>query len=299
MKQQPVASVGRMRGADRTLVRVIIIYLLIGTAWILFSDRVLSAFVTDPDVVARLQSAKGLVFVALVGLVIFLLLRRAFRWMYAAHDELERTVLEKEVLLREVHHRVKNNLAVVTGLVRLQLNELEAADAATAPLAKTRDRMEVMGLIHNMLYQEQNLARIEFNGVLARLVSQLHSRYGDDRAIHVTKDLDEVYLDVGQALPLGLIANEAITNAFTHAFGGAGCGTVGIHLEADVPQPGRCRLVIADDGEGLPAEFVLEKQESLGFRMMAALAGQLSAELSITGGSGTRVSVVCDTKRET
>jgi len=299
MEEQPAATDGRRRGADRQLYRVIIIYLLIGAAWILFSDALLSALIPDPDLAARLQSAKGLVFVGVVGVVIFLLLRRAFRRMYAAHDELERTVLEKEVLLREVHHRVKNNLAVVTGLVRLQLNELEEADAATAPLAKTRDRMEVMGLIHNMLYQEQNLARIEFNGVLSRLVSQLRSRYGEERGIHVTKDLDEVYLDVGQALPLGLIANEAITNAFTHAFSQACPGTVRIYLEADVPHPGTCRLLIADDGEGLPAGFVLEKQESLGLRMMTALAGQLSAELSVTGGDGTRVSVVCDTKKET
>jgi two-component sensor histidine kinase len=219
-------------------------------------------------------------------------------------QELRSALAEKDALLREVHHRVKNNLAVMTGLVRLQLHESSAEDGTAGALSKTRDRMEVMSLIHNMLYHEQNLSQIEFSGVLKRVVSQLLEQYSAIRSVRLDLDLQVTPLEIGTALPLGLIANEAVTNALTHAFVGkegenrllvrlsaAGGGAGSTSAEADAEG---CVLTVEDDGIGLGDGFDVRQQDSLGFRMMFVLAQQVQAELTVTAGAdgaGTRVEV--------
>jgi PAS domain S-box-containing protein len=240
-----------------------------------------------------------------------------------AEARLRESLDEKEVLLREVHHRVKNNLAVITGLIRLQLHETAEEGNSLHALSKTRDRIEVMGLIHNMLYHEQNLSRVDFGAVLGRVVSQLQDRYDAFEAVRVSLDLDEMPIEVGNALPLGLIANEAITNALTHAFSDTGGGTAtGAISRADGREnqlsitlteyaaqgsapPHAAALRIADNGRGLPGSFAVESQESLGFRMMLLLSQQMQADLRVgpaqgtdgergggTGGAGNRGTVV-------
>ncbi|NBC16394.1 MAG: PAS domain S-box protein, partial [Bacteroidetes bacterium] len=227
-------------------------------------------------------------------------------------EELKGALDEKDALLREVHHRVKNNLAVMTGLVRLQLHESSAEDASASALGKTRDRIEVMSLIHHMLYQEQNLSRIEFSGVLTRVVNQLLDHYARRKSVRLDLDLQDAELEMGTALPLGLIANEAVTNALTHAFpaedsenrlmlrlrapaGNSGADSAG----ADDPAVadagvGGCMLTVEDNGVGLGKGFDARQQDSLGFRMMLVLAQQVQGELTVTtgaDGAGTRVEV--------
>ncbi|MFP4374528.1 MAG: sensor histidine kinase [Spirochaetaceae bacterium] len=207
--------------------------------------------------------------------------------------ELKSALDEKDALLREVHHRVKNNLAVMTGLIRLQLHEASAEDRSASALSKTRDRMEVMSLIHNMLYHEQNLSRIEFGGILTRMVNQLFDRYAASRAVRLELDLEEVELEVGTALPLGLIANEAVTNALTHAFHAEGAhNRLVVRLRA--PGSAHCMLCIEDNGSGIGADFDVDRQNSLGFRMMLVLAQQVQARLAVVPGAddhGARVEV--------
>ena len=206
-----------------------------------------------------------------------------------AEARLRESLEEKDVLLREIHHRVKNNLAVITGLIRLQLHEVSDESGALHALSKTRDRIEVMGLIHNMLYHEQDLSKVDFGSVLGRIVSQLQEKYDTFQVVGVRLRLDEIPIEVGNALPLGLIANEAITNALTHAFSDTGGdfkkNQLSITLAADtIPgsaSPHKAALRIEDNGRGLPASFDAETQESLGFRMMLLLSQQMQADLRV------------------
>jgi two-component sensor histidine kinase len=221
-----------------------------------------------------------------------------------AETRLYESLEHKETLLREVHHRVRNNLAVITGLIRLQLHEVNADEGAS--LSKTRDRIEVMGLIHNMLYTEQTLARVNFAEVVRHLLHQLQERYDAERRVRVTPALEEVWLGVDTALPLGLITNEAITNGFSHAFGDAGGGELRVSLapreatETDATAPrgsgdrfaAGCTLVVEDNGGGLPADCDPQEPATLGFRIMQVLSQQIHGRLEIDGSSaGTRISV--------
>ena len=221
-----------------------------------------------------------------------------------AETRLHESLGHKETLLREVHHRVRNNLAVITGLIRLQLHEVGAEEGAS--LSKTRDRIEVMALIHNMLYTEQALARVNFAEVVRHLVYQLQERYDAEHHVHVTPALEDVWLGVDTALPLGLITNEAVTNGFAHAFGDGGGGELRVSLareatETDAAAPAHggtlhrsaasCTLVVEDDGGGLPADCHPEEPETLGFRIMQVLSQQIHARLEVRNATGTRVSV--------
>jgi two-component sensor histidine kinase len=267
------------------------VYLVISAGYVLFSDAVLSRLVTDPAQVARLQSIKGIAFVALTAIIVFLLLSRAFTRLYKVNNRLKAALDEKNVLLREVHHRVKNNIAVMSGLVSLQLNEVRNSERRDHPLEKTRDRMEVMGLIHNMLYSENQLARVDLADVLDRIATQLQSRYAGRSAAAIERALEHVTVDVGRALPLGLILNEALTNALSHAFS---CQSqenrVTMRLEPNQTPDGGV-LTIEDNGAGLPESADELERTSLGFRMMHALANQLRAELVVENDHGTRVRV--------
>jgi two-component system, sensor histidine kinase PdtaS len=288
----------------RDALRITAVYLALGTLWILFSDSLVGSIASGPADVAQLQSIKGVVFVALTALVIYLLLHRSFHRLHETRrraQDLKNALDEKNALLREVHHRVKNNLAVMTGLVRLQLHESSAGQGSASALSKTRDRMEVMSLIHHMLYQEQNLSRIEFGGVLTRVVNQLFDHYATRQSVHLDLDLQEAELEIGTALPLGLIANEAVTNALTHAFPAQeGEKRLLVRLRAHTRSPGDGSpgdggyvLTVEDNGVGLGEGFDAQQQDSLGFRMMLVLAQQIQARLTVTPGDagGTTVAV--------
>ncbi|MFP4012307.1 MAG: sensor histidine kinase [Spirochaetaceae bacterium] len=210
-------------------------------------------------------------------------------------EELRASLAQKEVLLREIHHRVKNNLAVMSGLLRLQLADARLEEASVRALSKTRDRIDVMGTIHNMLYSEGDLARIDFSAVLERIASGLYDEYDEGRGIALSIQAEPIELEVGQALPLGLIANEAITNALLHAFPATGgCEaaprpevTVGLSEESG----GGYRLSVRDTGSGLPEGFALEEQETLGFQMIGSLAQQVQARVEVGSQDGAYVEV--------
>lgn len=206
-------------------------------------------------------------------------------------NELRRSLQQKELLLQEVHHRVRNNLAVMSGLVQLQLHALPPDDTSHPALSRTRDRIAVMGSIHNMLYHERNLSTVDFADVLERVVRELQERYAPDSGIRVEFDLEHVSLEITTALPLGLIVNEAVTNAFLHAFPGPGESRLTVSLRRSTPDA--CSLCVHDDGQGLGPAFRLERQESLGFRLMRLLADQIDASLDVRSDDGTVVEVRC------
>ena len=181
---------------------------------------------------------------------------------------------EKEVLLKEIHHRVKNNLQVISSLVDLQADALDDP-ALREVFADMRDRVRSMALVHEKLYQSESLARVEFADYAAACSITSRGPMASSRPPSRLKlDLQPVSLSVETAVPCGLILNELVTNAFKHAFRGRAEGEVTAALRTG--PDGRVCLRVSDDGVGLPAGLDWRQSRSLGLRLVQMLAGQLN-----------------------
>jgi PAS domain S-box-containing protein len=193
---------------------------------------------------------------------------------------------EKESLLKEIHHRVKNNLQIISSLLRLQAGKIENSEAKAA-LNATQDRVRSMALTHEHLYRSENLAAVDMAAYLKHLCQQLfRTLAATPETIHLRLELDSVNLGVDQAIPCGLLVNELVTNAFKHAFPGDRGGEVRVELHS-LGDGQRWRLLVADDGVGLPPGFdVLNMTSSLGVKLIGDLATQLGGTLVINPGGG-------------
>jgi len=191
---------------------------------------------------------------------------------------------EKEVLLKEIHHRVKNNMQVISSLVSLQADTLD--DPALGALFNDlRDQVRSMALVHEKLYQSASLARIDFAEYTHSLLAYLWRAHGQaTEDIRLTLDVQPVELTVETAIPCGLILNELVTNALKHAFHGGG-GEVKITLYAD--PDARVHLSVRDNGAGLPAGLDWRQAPSLGLRLVQMLAGQVNSTVEVSTAGGT------------
>lgn len=199
---------------------------------------------------------------------------------------LNRSLHEKEALLQEVHHRVKNNLTVIIGLLQLQSSYIEDQKAKEAFL-QSQSRIRSMALIHEQLYQGKNFSRIDFSGFIkgySRSASQFVPGSAG-RGAHLELDLQTVEIDITRAVPLALVLNELLINAFQHAFndGRPGHIFVGLHQKDDHVQ-----LFLKDNGTGLPTDFNINNQRTLGFVLIKELVKQIAGSIVIeTGSPGT------------
>jgi two-component sensor histidine kinase len=197
----------------------------------------------------------------------------------SVNERLRRSLDEKEVLLREVHHRVKNNLQVVSSLLHLQ--SLHTADqGSVAMFQESQQRVRSMALVHERLYRAKDLAQVEFTDYIQGLASSLFSSYRiDSRRINLEINVDEVRLAIDTAVPCGLLINELVSNCLKHAFAGRQRGKVRIDLlaatQADV------LLCVADDGVGLPPNFDPQTARSFGMQVVLALVDQLHGSLEV------------------
>jgi len=183
---------------------------------------------------------------------------------------------EKEVLLKEIHHRVKNNLAVISSLFYLQSTYTD--DQSTLKILQdSQDRVRSMALVHETLYRSDNFAAVDF-AEYARAVSErlVRSYTSPDRHIELDIDIDSVLMGIDLAVPCGLILNELITNALTHAFAGRAQGRIRVSLQR--ADDGRHRLVVADDGIGVPEGLVMRNRSSFGLRLIRSLTRQVDGE---------------------
>ncbi len=205
----------------------------------------------------------------------------------AAEEKLRRSLEEKEVLLREIHHRVKNNLQVISSLLSAQARDVESP-AVEDRFTETQDRIRSMASIHEQLYQSDDLARIEFDAYLEGLLDDL---FRSHRTAHIDRTLaaDAQPLSVDQAIPAGLIVNELVTNALEHAFPEGRSGTVAVTFRAD---GGTARLTVADDGRGAEG---LDENGSLGLRLVQGLTRQLRGTLSTDLDDGVTVTIAFPT----
>ena len=201
------------------------------------------------------------------------------------HDQALRVALgEKETLLKEVYHRVKNNLAVITSLFNLQVRAMPVGAARTA-LQESAERVRAMALVHEKLYQSANLSSISLEGYVVDLCRQLATAAAADaRGIVLTVKVDPIEVGLDTAVPLGLLLNELVSNSFKHGFPEMRAGHIRVSLKCGAD--GDSELVVADDGIGFPPAFQPRGGSSLGLRLAANLSGQLGGELSLENRDG-------------
>ncbi len=206
-----------------------------------------------------------------------------------AEEEIKRSLREKETLLREIHHRVKNNLQVVSSLLSMQARTVKDEDTIEI-LSESRNRINAMSLIHSQLYESSNLSNINIKKFVDGLLSQLLQTYpGQDAKITSDIRVVDCPFPISLAVPLGLVINELLTNVLKHAFGGRREGTIKVAL--DVSEDGGVNLRISDDGVGMPEYFNIDVTGTLGLRLVKILVEeQLQGDLSIASdGVGTTV----------
>jgi two-component sensor histidine kinase len=195
---------------------------------------------------------------------------------------------EKEWLMKEIHHRVKNNLQIVISLLSTQSNYLDN-DIAYNAIRESQHRMQSISLIHQKLYQSENLALVDINSYIADLVAYLRDSFDTGSRIVFEMDIVQAELDVTRAVPLGLILNEAITNSIKYAFPDNRSGKISISLKATAENS--FILTIHDDGVGLPPTADLSKSKSLGMSLMRGLSKQLGGSLKVESSDGITVAV--------
>jgi PAS domain S-box-containing protein len=203
-----------------------------------------------------------------------------------AEEQLRRNLEEKEVLLREVHHRVKNNLTVISSLLHLQSNLIQTPEQALAAFQNSMDRIMSMALVHEELYKSRNYARVDMGEYLEKLTSHLLQAHGSREDIHLSAKAEGIVLSVNTSIPCGLILNELITNAFKHAFPNGRSGD--IHVLLQKVNDEYFDLSVWDNGIGLPEGYDLNKSGSLGLTLVQLLTEQLEGNLDISTDNGTR-----------
>lgn len=204
-----------------------------------------------------------------------------------AEEQVQLSLQEKELLLKEVHHRVKNNLHTISNLLDLQTEGIED-DHLLSLFNDSQNRIQAMALIHEQLYESQDFGKVEFGEYIDRLISNLSLSYGDQiRPIRPIVEAESIWINLETAIPCGLLLNELVTNAFKHAFPEGRSGTVRVQLYQDETQ--HLNLKIWDDGVGLPPDINWQNSSSLGLKLVRILAKQLKASLVMDCSQGTFV----------
>lgn len=206
-----------------------------------------------------------------------------------AERQLEASLEEKILLVREVHHRVKNNLQVIVSLLSLQAAQVKNPEAQEG-FRDMQRRIYSMAILHEALYKRGTMAGVDGAVYLAHLCEQLGQSFGPMQGrVCLQHRLSPVELTLDQAIPCGLIVNELVSNAYKHAFPGERRGQIQVLLE--ITEDGRRRLEVIDDGIGMPPGLNWENGSSLGLRLVPGLARQLGGELQLHNGAGTRFSI--------
>ena len=207
--------------------------------------------------------------------------------------KLERLLREKRAMLEEIHHRVKNNLAIISGMLQLQVFETEDPKVETV-LNDSQLRVQSIALVHEMLYESETLADISFKEFIKKLLKSIKATLAfDHQHISVELYIQDVELGIKQAIPTAILINELVTNAYKHAFIEKQTGTITVELE----KAGQSiSLIVRDNGQGLPDDFALEEQSSIGMDLAQTLTQQLDGELTHASNGGARFQV--DFKKE-
>lgn len=207
-----------------------------------------------------------------------------FSEQIASQEQLKKSLEEKETLLAEIHHRVKNNLAIITSMMELQV--MDTGNSKLQDLLRTtQQRIQTIATIHELLYGADSLTQLNFGENITRLVRSLEEVYDSDKQIAITVEADPVPMNINQAIPCALMVNEVVTNAFKHAFKNREEGKIEVKLHEN----GENVIVkIQDNGVGSPNDFMQETSSSIGMTLIKELNQQLEGEIKFSDNNGTK-----------
>ncbi len=212
-----------------------------------------------------------------------------FFWLRNLYKKILVQDKEKEILLKEIHHRVKNNLQFISSLLNLQSQHIDDPTALDA-LKEGQDRVKSMALIHQNLYQEKNLTGVELKKYFETLISNLFHSYNiNDNNVQLHMDVDNLNLDVDSVIPLGLIVNELVSNSLKYAFPNNKNGTINVSLKEEKQM---LVLTVSDDGIGFKNEKEILSNNSFGYKLINAFKDQLEADMKIKNENGLSISLL-------
>lgn len=202
---------------------------------------------------------------------------------------IEQSLVEKETLLKEIHHRVKNNLQLISGILELQAVKFDDENIKVV-MEEGQSRVRSMALIHQQLYQSEDLGQINFEEYLVKLVNDIVVAFNNENLkIETEINVNNLSFDVNVAVPLGLIINELVTNALKHGFEGRSEGKILISINQE--ENDEFLLLVHDNGNGLPKNFNADELNSLGLRLVRGLSRQLGGDYSFSNGNGTNFQI--------
>jgi PAS domain S-box-containing protein len=213
--------------------------------------------------------------------------KRAELALRESEQRLRAAVGEREALLKELHHRVKNNLQVITSLLEMQARRALDPEAH-APLSEARNRITSIAAIHELLYQSESFSEVDLTSYARRLLRHLAALYDEHSRVDAAVEGEDIRIDLARAVPLGLLLNELVSNAYKHAFRPAAGGALRVALARE---DGHIRLSVVDTGGGLPADFDERSAATLGVTLVRMLAQQLDGTVRFDVTRGTRVEV--------
>ena len=232
----------------------------------------------------------------LIGGLIILILWRAYSinqqknlTLAKQKNTIQRALEDKETLLKEIHHRVKNNLQVVASLLSLQSRTIEDPKALDA-IEEGRNRVKAMALIHQNLYQEENLIGVNLADYIEKLTENLVYSYKvDTEQVHIKREVAPITLDVDVLIPLGLILNELISNSLKYAFPDRSEGEIAVKI---LEQEEGLQIKVSDNGVGLPSGFEPAKTKSMGFKLVQSFVKKMNAQFEVLSQNGTQIHIL-------
>ncbi|ESU27586.1 hypothetical protein FSS13T_08510 [Flavobacterium saliperosum S13] len=246
---------------------------------------------------------KGILYIVAIALVVILMttlfylrnsrkkrkeIEQKNNLISAKNETIKESLAEKEMLLKEIHHRVKNNLQIISGILELQNFNITDENAKII-LKEGQARIQSIALIHKTLYQSENFSKVPFQNYLTELVQAIQDTYRNAQMkIETVINANDIELSINTAIPLSLIINEIITNCYKHAFIGRNNGTINIHL---TKEDTTYKLVIQDNGNGLPDDFNPKKLHSVGFDLIQGLSKQLEGTFDWKTENGTAITI--------
>jgi two-component sensor histidine kinase len=200
----------------------------------------------------------------------------------------KKSLHEREILLAEIHHRVRNNLAIISGLINIQANSLKE-EKSKEIFEETKNRIYAMALIHTLLYQNKSFADIDFSQYIDLFCGNIQKSYHTHSGVTIEKNIEKVDFDINTAIPLAMIINELVTNSFKHAFKDQSKGKITINLKKAGDD--QFKICISDDGPGIDKDINSLLSEGIGLDIVRSLTEQIDGQLHYTNEHGSNFTV--------